>query len=271
MTTTTSVASSLGTAVPGQTVTLTATVSGGAGNPTPTGSVVFKDGAAILGSVTLQNGVATFSTAALALGKHTITASYAGLGSVLASLSSPVIESLVTAALEADPFTSGATALYVGGTSSNDVITFAPAAGGKVAASISNLSTGNVAKSLGTFAPTGHLVAYGLAGNDTIQMVSATIGGKVTSLSNPAMFFGGDGNDTLIGGAGNDVLTGGTGNDILVGAGGTDLLIGGTGIDKLYSGTVAKPLSNTAGGSILIGDSTKYDANKSALASILSQ
>ena len=83
------------------------------------------------------------------------------------------------------------------------------------------------------------------------------------------MFFGGDGNDTLIGGAGNDVLSGGTGNDILVGAGGTDLLIGGTGIDKLYSGTVAKPLGNTAGGSILIGDSTKYDANESALASIL--
>jgi hypothetical protein len=48
------------------------------------------------------------------------------------------------------------------------VITFAPATGGKVAASISNLSTGNKAKALGTFSPTGHLVAYGLAGNDTI-------------------------------------------------------------------------------------------------------
>jgi hypothetical protein len=270
--TTTTVASSLPTAVPGQSVTLTATVSEGAGNPTPTGSVTFKDGAALLGTVALQNGVATLTTAALLLGNHSITASYAGLGSVPGSLSSPVIEAIVTAALEADPFTSGATALYVGGTSAADVITFTPAdVNGKVAASISNLSTGNRAKSLGTFSPTGHIVAYGLAGNDTIQMVSATIGGKVISLSNPAMFFGGDGNDTLIGGPGNDVLVGGAGNDILVGGGGTDLLIGGTGLDKLYSGTVAKPQSNTAGGSILIGDSTKYDTNEQALASILAQ
>jgi Ca2+-binding RTX toxin-like protein len=210
------------------------------------------------------------TTANLAVGNHTITASYAGGGIVVGSTGS-VVESIVAAALEADPFTAGATALFVGGTSGNDVITFTPAAGGKVAASISNLSTGNKAKALGTFAPTGHLVAYGLAGGDTIQMASATIGGTVVSLANPAMFFGGDGNDTLIGGAGNDVLVGGAGNDVLVGAGGTDLLIGGAGIDKLYSGTVLKPQSNTAGGSILIGDSTKYDTNEQALASILSQ
>ncbi len=202
MTTTTTLAASLGTAVPGQKVTLTATVSEGAGNPTPTGSVTFKDGAFTVATVALQNGVATFSTAALVLGNHSLTASYAGLGAVLASISSPVIESLVTAALEADPFTSGVTALYVGGTSGNDVITFAPTAGGKVAASISNLSTGNRPKWLGTFSPTGHIVAYGIAGNDTIQMTTATIGGKLVALSNPAMFFAGNGNDTLIGGAG---------------------------------------------------------------------
>ena len=270
-TTTTTVASSAATAVPGQTVTFTATVSEGAGNPIPTGNVVFKDGAAVLATVPLKNGVATFSTAGLALIKHTISVSFAAAGTVLGSTGS-VVESIVTAAVETDPYTAGATALFVGGTSGNDVITFKPAdASGKVAVSITNLSTGNVAKSLGTFSPTGHLVAYGLAGNDTIQMVSATIAGKVVTLSNPAMFFGGDGNDTLVGGPGNDILVGGTGNDILVGGGGADLLIGGTGSDKLYSGTVAKPLSNTAGGSILIGDSTSYDTNAPALANILAQ
>ena len=270
-TTSTTVTSSAATAVPGQTVTFTATVSEGAGNPIPTGNVVFKDGTALLGTVALKNGVATFSTAGLALIKHTISVSFAAAGTVLGSTGS-VVESIVTAAIETDPYTAGATALFVGGTSGNDVITFKPAdASGKVAVSITNVSTGNVAKSLGTFSPTGHLVAYGLAGNDTIQMVSATIAGKVVTLANPAMFFGGDGNDTLIGGPGNDILVGGTGNDLLVGGGGSDLLIGGTGSDKLYSGTVAKPLSNTAGGSILIGDSTSYDTNASTLANILAQ
>jgi sugar lactone lactonase YvrE len=62
----------------GQLVTFTATVTSGAGEGTPTGTVTFKDGATVLGSpVTLNStGVATDSTAALAVGTHTITASY---------------------------------------------------------------------------------------------------------------------------------------------------------------------------------------------------
>ncbi len=116
-----------------------------------------------------------------------------------------------------------------------------------------------------------HIVAYGLAGNDVIQYATTKIGAVTYALTAGAMFFGGDGNDTLIGGAGNDVLVGGAGNDTLVGNNGTDLLIGGTGSDKLYSGTVAKPSSNSIGGSILIGDSTTYDANEKALAAVLAQ
>ena len=62
----------------GQLVTFTATVTSGAGEGTPTGTVTFKDGATVLGSpVTLNSSsVATYSTAALAVGSHTITASY---------------------------------------------------------------------------------------------------------------------------------------------------------------------------------------------------
>ena len=62
----------------GQLVTFTATVTSGAGEGTPTGTVTFKDGATVLGSpVTLNSsGVATDSTATLAVGSHTITASY---------------------------------------------------------------------------------------------------------------------------------------------------------------------------------------------------
>ncbi len=268
--TTTLLTASLGTLVPGQTETFTATVS--ATGLTPTGNVVFKNGTTVLATVALQGGVAKFSTAGLALGNHTITASYSGLGSVLASLSAGKLISVVTAALEADPYIAGATALYVGGTSGNDTITFAPAdASGDVRATINNSSTQSKTVSLGTFRPTGHIIAYGLAGNDTIQYATATINKKVYSLSLPAIFYGGDGNDTLIGGKGNDILEGGAGNDVLIGGGGADLLIGGTGTDKLYSGTPSSLSSNVGAGSILIGDSTIYDANEAALVSLLAQ
>ena len=102
------------------------------------------------------------------------------------------------------------------------MITFSPAdASGRVKATIKNATTKNATVSLGTFAPTGHIVAYGLAGNDVIQYVTSTIGGRVYAITKPAIFFGGDGNDTLIGGTGNDILVGGNGNDTLVGGGGS--------------------------------------------------
>jgi hypothetical protein len=73
----------------GQTVTLTATVSAGAG--TPGGMVAFKDGGATLGTGALDGaGVASFSTAALIVGDHTLTAEYGGAPGFLASTSAEV-------------------------------------------------------------------------------------------------------------------------------------------------------------------------------------
>jgi RHS repeat-associated protein len=72
--TTTVLSSSAGTAPVGQSVTLTATVTGAS----PTGTVTFKDGAATVGSSALTGGVATLSTSALALGSHALSAEYAG-------------------------------------------------------------------------------------------------------------------------------------------------------------------------------------------------
>ena len=71
---TVTVAASPDPALPGQTVTLTATISG----PTAGGMVTFKDGAQALGTATVGNGVAVFSTSALAAGNHSITAVYSG-------------------------------------------------------------------------------------------------------------------------------------------------------------------------------------------------
>ncbi len=60
----------------GQTVTFTATVTASGVNPT--GSVLFFDGATLIGSAALSSGKALFSTSSLAVGTHSITAEYDG-------------------------------------------------------------------------------------------------------------------------------------------------------------------------------------------------
>ena len=72
--TTTALSSSAGTAPVGQSITLTATVTGAS----PTGTVTFKDGGTTVGSSALSGGVATLATNSLALGSHTLSAEYAG-------------------------------------------------------------------------------------------------------------------------------------------------------------------------------------------------
>lgn len=71
---------------PGETVTLTATVT----PSTATGSVDFLDGASSLGTASLSGGVATLTTSALGFGAHPLSAVYAGDGQVSGS-TSPVV------------------------------------------------------------------------------------------------------------------------------------------------------------------------------------
>jgi hypothetical protein len=93
--TTTSLGTSVNPSAYGQAVTLTATVSASAGSGTPTGSVTFRDGQAVLGSVALDgSGRAQFSTSALAAGSHSITASYGGDATFSPSTSAPVTQTV---------------------------------------------------------------------------------------------------------------------------------------------------------------------------------
>lgn len=78
--------SSASTVFFGQPVTLTATVTG----VSPSGSVVFRDGAATLGTVTLASGTATFTTSTLTAGAHQLSASYLGDARNLPSTSTTV-------------------------------------------------------------------------------------------------------------------------------------------------------------------------------------
>jgi hypothetical protein len=91
--TTTVVTSSANPSVSGQSVAFTATVavvSPGAG--TPSGSVTFKDGAAVLGTGTLNAGSARFTTSSLSIGSHSITAAYSGDPNFVGSTSAKLIQ-----------------------------------------------------------------------------------------------------------------------------------------------------------------------------------
>ena len=73
------VASSANPALPGSSVTFTATLNAVApGAGAPNGTVNFRIDGTVAGSGTLSGGIATFSTSTLAHGSHTVTAEYAG-------------------------------------------------------------------------------------------------------------------------------------------------------------------------------------------------
>jgi hypothetical protein len=90
------VASPASSAALGATVTFTATVSGASG--TPTGNVVFFDGATNIGTVALTGGQAVFATSSLAAGSHSITASYGGNSTYAAATSSALSYTIVAGA-----------------------------------------------------------------------------------------------------------------------------------------------------------------------------
>ena len=74
--TTTTISPSATSVDVGTTVSFTAAVQAATGSPT--GTVTFRDGTAVLGTVDLDGGQATFSTASLTVGTHGISAVYAG-------------------------------------------------------------------------------------------------------------------------------------------------------------------------------------------------
>jgi len=85
--------SSLNPSSLGQAVTFTAQVSGPAGILAPTGTVLFKDGSAVMGSSSLNSsGQASISTATLVVGGHSITAQYSGDSRLDASVSSSLAQ-----------------------------------------------------------------------------------------------------------------------------------------------------------------------------------
>src|SRR5207247_2812234 len=146
------------------------------------------------------------------------------------------------AALQPDPCYPGKMALYVVGTAGNDLIELRPAT---QSGSIEVVLNG---ASLGTFAPTGRVVIYAGAGDDTVLGAGA--------VSQQTWMYGEQGNDTLNLGNGGGIAFGGVGNDQMNGGSGRDILLGGEGADRIVS---------NPGDDILISCITRYDDRFSAV------
>jgi Bacterial Ig-like domain (group 3)/Putative Ig domain/Ubiquitin-activating enzyme E1 FCCH domain len=112
--TTTTVKSSAATAVVGQSVTLTATVtSNNPGSGTPTGTVTFFDGNTPLGPGTLNSsGKATFVSSGLPLGSNSITVTYNSDGNDQTSSSGKLTETINPAATKTVVSTSGSPSTF---------------------------------------------------------------------------------------------------------------------------------------------------------------
>lgn len=96
--TTTVVESSAPSAVFGQPITFTATVTADSGDPTA-GTVIIRNGAAVLGSAPVVGGVATIQFQTLGAGNYSITASFSS-DAFYASFSAPIPQSVAKAATD---------------------------------------------------------------------------------------------------------------------------------------------------------------------------
>jgi len=163
------------------------------------------------------------------------------------------VVAIARALLQLDPLDPTKSALVVGGSSGKDKIEFKSADRSGSIVVIINGTT------IGTFTPTGRIIAYGQAGDDQI-----TVDPRVTLST---QLFGDEGNDTLQGGAGSNILVGGDGDDRIVSVRsgrrtGRNLFIGSRGSDRL---------SGLHRETIFVGDATAYDSNVDALSSILNE
>ncbi len=232
----------------GSAVALSATFTDAGTLDTHTAVIDWGDGSSSSGVITESNGSGTVAASHVYAsdGTFTVTLTVTDADGDSASQSAMVHVQLAgTAVLVPDPCDPTKTALIVQGTPDDDIIVFVP-----------QCDTGDVTvilnwQSLGTFHPTGRIIAFGQAGDDILF---------AAGIDQPVWLFGGDGNDLLVGGSGPNVLVGGAGNDFLLGGRGRDLLIGGGGADRLIG---------QGGDDILIAGTTSFDAQDAALCAIM--
>lgn len=142
--------------------------------------------------------------------------------------------------------------LVIGGTTNADTIVVSPNdSGGRVKVVLNGAL-------VGVYQPD-DIVVYGQAGNDTITLGTTRIGNKTYYVTDPALLFGGDGNDTID-------TRGSTASNVLLGGAGADQLYGGSARDLLFGGLGADILRGGGGDDLLVGGLTDFDDDLAALA-----
>ncbi len=184
--TSTTLSTSSNTLVAGQSISLTANVTGNSGKPlagNPAGSVKFTDGGALLGTITANaSGGAAYSTAGLLPGQHTITATFVGdsldapSASATVSVNVTIATTKTTLATSGNPVNSGSsltltsTVLGNGGTPTGTV---AFKDGGNILTSVQLTAAGTATFSLSTLSPGIHQLSAVYSG-DTLDSPSTS-------------------------------------------------------------------------------------------------
>jgi hypothetical protein len=204
------------------------------------GKPVFLDGILSTGS--------TLRLVPMAAGTYTVTVTMIDRDGGATIVSRDVgVAAAEGVSLRDDPLRLGQQMVVIGGTGGDDIIQVNPGGGApEIKVTLNGAQY--------TFSGAGRVLAFGHAGNDTIQVV-----GGVTL---PTHLYGGAGSDSLSGGGGTDVLVGGDGDDILVGGQGRDILIGGFGADRLVGNQDED---------MLIAGTTAHEGNAVALDAILTE
>ncbi|MGE4103706.1 MAG: calcium-binding protein [Pirellulales bacterium] len=143
-----------------------------------------------------------------------------GNTSAAQSYSVPVLNT----SLQASTTRYGQVDLVFGGSDEDDEVAFEQV-GTSVTVTITKLAGATVSLIDTYYGVTGHVIAYGLGGDDVID------GSELDAMALCAD--GGAGNDTLMGGGDGDHLIGADGNDSLIAGAGDDRLEGGGGDDTL--------------------------------------
>jgi RHS repeat-associated protein len=247
--------------VPGQplTFTLTATEPGAPANAVFVYHVDWVGNGSATQSFTGPSGL-TVSHVYPGTGNFTVKVTAVDAAGAASSPAAQQPVQISVIALENDPATNTNTALAIG----------CPAAGGTIQISPANAAGTQVTvqingaiQQLPSQLPT-HLFVFGQGAHDTINLLTAQIGGNTVTLAVPALLVGGSGTSALsaAGSSANNILIGGTGPSTLAGGTGQDFLIGGGGPAVLHAGT---------GGDFLLGGSTIYDANPTALEALMAE
>jgi Ca2+-binding RTX toxin-like protein len=187
-------------------------------------------------NASLRNLFYVSATDSVAVGRINVVAQR---GSWSGSNSFFVVPAINRISLVGEPDQSGKKSLVIQGTDGADTITVKPVG---VSTSAYTVTLNGVVRTI--TGVTGRVLAYGLGGNDLLDLSALKIATRQD---------GGVGNDILLGGSVSDTLFGGTGADLLIGGLGADTLQGDAGNDILVDG-LATVMDSTDTFSLVLAD-----------------